>query len=169
MSVATEVLHVENDRLVARALRRALRGCGYHVHSLYNCCDTRAEVQAGRNWSDNKNRYTLGVFDIDLGDGDGIALASELLDRSAVRAAIFYSGTQNIAAQDRARLVGELVAKHEGLSALHTAIARQLPVCIRGRLPTAARERQAPSKSLTRVVRVHRDGIEAPRVAVLSR
>ena len=124
MSDEITLLHVENDPMVARALRRMFDRHGLLVNSVLTCNAARREIDA--DGCSAEHGYAVGVFDIDLDDGDGVELASELLGKSAIRTAIFYTGTPSVDAQQRAKSLGELVRKDQGLTVLQRTIERQL-------------------------------------------
>lgn len=102
------LLHVEDDAVVSRALKRRLREAGYRLVSVGSCREARAV----------KDAYRMGVFDIDLPDGDSIALASTLRSSGIVREVVFYTATTNPDAVARALRVGTIVLKSDGVEAL---------------------------------------------------
>jgi DNA-binding response OmpR family regulator len=112
MSGLEPLLHVEDDALVARALSRVLKARGYELVRAACCAEARA-VQ---------DSYRLGIFDVDLLDGDGVELASELRSRGIVQCVVFLTGTLDSNAVARAREVGEVVVKSSDLSLLLAAL-----------------------------------------------
>lgn len=61
---------------------------------------------------------TLGVFDVDLPDGDGVELAQELLRVGQVKAVVFYTGRP----VNRAADVGTVVTKGSDAAELRAAV-----------------------------------------------
>lgn len=110
------LLLVEDEATLARAMARLLRRSGYDVF-LAGACD-EARSAAGT--------FSLGVFDVDLPDGDGIGLAEGLLKSGAVRRALFFSGTTSAAKQERAAKLGTFVQKISGFPRLFRAIEEAL-------------------------------------------
>lgn len=107
------LLLLEDDRAVARALTRVLELKGFEVEHLVRCSDVH----------DTTGHFHCGVFDVSLPDGDGIAVAAELLHSGRCKGAVFFSGSfdPNVAA--RASSYGHFVHKSEGISELGAAIA----------------------------------------------
>lgn len=93
------VLIVEDDPSLARMLVRALVRDGLEATVAPSCTAARAAT----------SRFDVGIFDILLPDGDGVAVADELMERGQVRGAIFYSGTTDerilLRASQRARFL----------------------------------------------------------------
>lgn len=106
------ILVVEDDPMVRRALGRALGARGFAVF-----------IAARSNEARSPNEhFDVGVFDIDLPDGDGIALAEELMRRGTVHAALFFSGRTDADLVQRAEQLGPFIAKSLGASAVVAAI-----------------------------------------------
>ena len=74
------LLLVENDRTVLRTVARALRHEGYVTWSVTGVA---AALELTRG-------FHYGVFDIELGDGDGVELARQMLTDGRVRHAVFF-------------------------------------------------------------------------------
>lgn len=108
MTDVTEVLVVEDDDLVARALWRRLTARGVRTRHVSHCAT--AVTLSGP--------FSAGIFDIDLPDGDGVELARELLERGVVRRAVFYTGCSNPERLWRARSFGAVHLKPENMSSL---------------------------------------------------
>ena len=109
------LLVVEDDRHVLRALARMLRSTGYvtwTVHSVEGVLDLPREFDAG-------------VFDIELEDGDGVTLARRLHDAGRVRRVIFFTGCTDPERLRAARSIGEVVLKGTSPQLLVDALARQ--------------------------------------------
>ncbi len=110
------LLLVEDEATLARALVRLLRHVGYDVTLAISCDEAR---QAG-------GTFSVGVFDIDLPDGDGVDLAEELRRNDMVRRAVFFSGTITARQRVRAIRLGPFVEKSKGFPDLHATIERVL-------------------------------------------
>jgi DNA-binding response OmpR family regulator len=108
MADLNDLLLVEDDIFVARALERRLAQRGMRACHVSHC--GAAAMLTGP--------FALGIFDIDLPDGDGVELAGELLDRGVVQRAVFYTGSSNTMQLWRARLLGDVFRKSASLSAL---------------------------------------------------
>ena len=106
------MLLVDDEPTLARALVRLLRRDGYDVSMAASCGEARAL----------SGRYSVGIFDIDLPDGDGLSLAEELLASSVVRRAVFFSGTTNAQVRVRAGNIGPFIDKAQGFPELELAI-----------------------------------------------
>jgi DNA-binding response OmpR family regulator len=106
------LLLVEDEATLARAVGRLLRRAGYEVYLAGTCDEARRAA----------GRFSLGVFDLDLPDGDGLELAAELSDLGAVRRAVFFSGTPDPVRRDDAAKVGPFVEKAKGFPALLATI-----------------------------------------------
>ena len=102
------VLLVEDEPPVARAVARTLRLGGMDVVVAPSVARTRIL----------DCRFTVGVLDIDLGDGSGVDLADELLERACVGQVIFFTGCGDPVVLARARRLGPVVAKRQGIGAL---------------------------------------------------
>jgi DNA-binding response OmpR family regulator len=109
-----KVLLVEDSPLAARAAWRSLRKAGFRVTLATSV--TEAEGRTGR--------YDIGVFDVDLGDGDGIELARRLLSTGKVRCAVFHSASCEAETRRRAGELGAYVGKSADPSELLETIAR---------------------------------------------
>lgn len=106
------LLLVEDEATLSRALARLLRRKGYEV--LLAPSAAAARVMPGT--------FALGIFDIDLPDGDGVALANDLLQRGVVARAVFFSGTREPEQHRRAEKVAILVDKGDGFPQLMATI-----------------------------------------------
>ena len=109
------ILHVENDAVVARSVARVLRHRGLAVERVAGCRDARRVGQS----------YAIGIFDIDLDDGNGLALAEELTHRGLVRRAIFFTANTDVDMYSVASSFGLVVSKAQGASALLAALYGQ--------------------------------------------
>jgi DNA-binding response OmpR family regulator len=114
------VLYVENDTMVARAVQRVLRHGGFRVQHILGCGAARALaelVQEGMT-----DPFDIGIFDIDLDDGNGVTLAEELTTAGMVKRSVFFTASTDERVHSRARGLGVVVNKNVGASALLEAI-----------------------------------------------
>lgn len=102
------VLIVDDEPVIGQVLAVHLRSRGFETTEVASAA---AALGAGK-------KYSLGVFDIELGDGNGLDVAEELLERGLVRDAIFYSGVVDTGIRDRANAIGTFVSKSIGIQAV---------------------------------------------------
>ena len=102
------LLLVEDDPELARATARVLRREGLQVMAAPSLATARALTC----------RFDVGIFDIGLPDGDGVELASTLLDQQQVERAVFFTAVSNSSVLRRARRLGPVVRKRDGVEAL---------------------------------------------------
>jgi DNA-binding NarL/FixJ family response regulator len=62
--------------------------------------------------------FTVGVFDLDLGDGNGVDVATHLLQTGQVAQCVFFSGGAPRSVMEGARALGVLFSKGDGLKVL---------------------------------------------------
>src|SRR5690606_14213774 len=79
-------------------------------------------------------RYDVGIFDVDLDDGNGVALAEELTRSGLVRRAIFYTASTDDGLCAQALGFGPVINKSNGATALLEALslgpqAQPKPAC----------------------------------------
>ena len=110
--MSKRLLFVEDEPSLARAVSRLLRRAGYDVLVAGSATEARAATGA----------FSLGVFDLDLPDGDGVELASELFDRHVVRRVVFFSGTPDEKRRLRATTIGPFIDKALGTDSLLRAV-----------------------------------------------
>jgi DNA-binding response OmpR family regulator len=110
------LLLVEDEPTLARALVRLLRRAGYEVVLAVSCVEAERVQDA----------FAVGVFDIDLPDGDGIDLAERLHRGGVVGRAVFFSGTMIATQRVRATRIGPFVEKSKGFPELQGAIENVL-------------------------------------------
>jgi DNA-binding response OmpR family regulator len=108
MSSNPELLLVEDDLLLARALLRSLSTRGIRARHIARCAG--AAVLTGH--------YAVGVFDIELPDGDGVESAQLLLARGVIDRVIFYTACAEPARLARARALGPVFIKTINLQSL---------------------------------------------------
>lgn len=106
--VAHRILVVEDDAALARPLVRLLTRSGHEVEHADSCANARA----------TNGTFDLGVFDVELPDGLGIDLGSDLLSSGTIRGVVFFTGTVDDALLKRASRVGLCVRKSEGAEPL---------------------------------------------------
>lgn len=108
------LLLVENDRGVLRALARMLRLEGYvtwTVPSVAGALDLQLD-------------FDTGIFDIELDDGDGVELARRMCAEGRVHRVIFFTGCVDPRRLREARSVGEVVLKGSSSRVLLDALVR---------------------------------------------
>jgi DNA-binding response OmpR family regulator len=106
------LLLVEDEATLARAMARLLRRSGYDVF----LAGTAEEARQA------PGTFSLGVFDVDLPDGDGVELAEGLHEVGVVRRAVFFSGTTSAQQRERAAKLGAFVEKTAGFPRLFEII-----------------------------------------------
>lgn len=114
--MSRRLLLVEDEAALSRALVRLLRRRSYEIVQASSAAAARAVT----------GTFRLGVFDIDLPDGDGVGLAEDLLRASVVERAVFFSGTREPERQRRAEKVATLVDKGDGFAQLMATIDRAM-------------------------------------------
>lgn len=138
----SRALIVEDDPVVARSIARRLLREGYTVSLAQTC---RAGRAAGAG-------FQVGVLDLDLPDGNGTDLASELLRLGAVASVVFYTGSLDVAQRERAARLGHVVDKGSDLEEVVEALGPPQAIPKVSQMLPAARPRPRPSGSrLTRV------------------
>ena len=108
MTEVGDLLLVEDDVLLARALQRSLVTRGINTRHVARC-----STAAGL-----RGPYVVGVFDIDLPDGDGVELARLLMRRGIVRRVVFYTACSHPVRLARARALGTVFVKSSHLGSL---------------------------------------------------
>ena len=111
------ILVVDDDRVVARTLTRALVREGYQVAT----CHSATEASGLR-----AKTFAAAVIDLHLPDGDGLCLAEGLLNDGRVGAVIYYSGSTDRAELAAASRNGRFVSKRRGTDAVLLAL-RDIP------------------------------------------
>jgi DNA-binding NtrC family response regulator len=111
-----QLLIVDDEPSTARSLGRVLRAAGHSVTVAGSCAAARTL----------DGRFDCAVLDIDLGDGSGIDLASELHARGSIARVVFYSGTLDDSVLERIKHTGPLVMKAEPVARLLEQIERVL-------------------------------------------
>jgi DNA-binding response OmpR family regulator len=106
------ILLVEDNRAVGRAVAKSLEAQGHHVTLVHDCAATRSVTEP----------HDIGIFDITLDDGDGIELCRQLLGDGRVAGALFFSGSIDDLLVERAERVARVVAKEASFAELCAAI-----------------------------------------------
>jgi DNA-binding NarL/FixJ family response regulator len=106
------VLVVEDEELVREVVVRALSLFGHTVVAVVSCLEALKQ----------NGPFDIGIFDIGLGDGCGIELATKLLRQDTVARAIFYTGGADPGQISRAAELGAVVSKGAGLAPLLRAV-----------------------------------------------
>ncbi len=110
------VLVVEDDIEVSRAVSRQLRAHGYEVVVTPSCATTEALTCC----------FDIGVFDIELSDGNGADLAAALLASGLVEHVVFFTAATFGAYLRQAVAVGQVVRKRDGVEALVHALTDEV-------------------------------------------
>jgi DNA-binding response OmpR family regulator len=108
MSKTIDLLLVEDDLLLARAVQRSLGARGIRARHVSRCATAAAL----------KGPFATGIFDIDLPDGDGVDLARLLTFRGVVSRVVFYTACARLPRLARARDLGPVFTKSGNLSSL---------------------------------------------------
>jgi DNA-binding NarL/FixJ family response regulator len=111
-----QVLVLEDDPMVRRGLSRALRVAGHDVVAVERCSGVRALSHR------SDHGFDVAILDLELPDGSGVEVASELLAVGATQGVVFFSGAYDPALLSRAERFGAVVAKSENLEPLLQAI-----------------------------------------------
>jgi len=113
MTEASDLLLVEDDLLLARALQRSLVARGISTRHVARCATAAAL----------RGPYVVGIFDIDLPDGDGVELARLLMRRGIVRRVVFYTACSHPTRLARAKDLGNVFVKSSHLGSLMDVLA----------------------------------------------
>jgi ActR/RegA family two-component response regulator len=108
MNLTHDLLLVEDDLLLARSLQRALLARGIQARHVARCATASAL----------RGPFHVGVFDLDLPDGDGVELAQRLIVAGIVQRAIFYTACAHPARLAGASAIGAVFAKSKQLGSL---------------------------------------------------
>lgn len=130
MSVSSDLLLVEDDLLLARALTRGLGTRGIRARHVARCATAAAL----------RGPFPIGVFDIELPDGDGIELARLLMFRAVVSRVVFYTACAEPRRLARARALGLVYVKSGNLAPLMEGLSWRPG----GELAAFERSRSAP-------------------------
>ena len=122
------VLVVEDDRELARALGRWLKRKGHVVTKCHSVAEA-AELQGP---------YACGIFDVMLPDGSGLELAERLHDAGVVDALVFFTSSEEADVAVIAESLGEMVRKSRGLLELEAVVDAALRGSERAPTPEVA-------------------------------
>lgn len=113
MTLTHDLLLVEDDLLLARALQRALMARGIQARHVARCATASAL----------RGPFRVGVFDLDLPDGDGVELAERLVLAGIVHHVVFYTACAHPTRLARASAIGAVFAKSKQLGSLMDLLA----------------------------------------------
>lgn len=102
---AYNVLVVEDDPGVLKAVRRKLTQAGHTISTATNC-------EAGRAL---EGPFDFAILDLELPDGSGVELAEDLLARSRIAQVVFYTGCADRILLARAGRLGLIVNKNQSV------------------------------------------------------
>jgi DNA-binding response OmpR family regulator len=129
------VLIVDDDLAVRRSLRRILEADGNSVLAAASLAEARAMTAA-------KATIPAAVLDIELLDGCGVTLATELLASGAVSALVFFTGTCLMKHLKAAEAVAPVLAKATSALEVRERVRQMVGVHFLQRRPE---EQVAPS------------------------
>ncbi len=107
-----DVLVVEDDPALRRAIARALRTAGHHVVVAERCGRARSL----------RCDFDVAVLDLELPDGTGVDVAGELLGLGRTARVVFFSGAADPLLLGRASRLGAVVRKGTNLDGLLAAV-----------------------------------------------
>lgn len=119
MKSRVEILLVEDDVCLARSVTRQLKARGIAVQ---HC----ASVQDAEQLEGN---FQVGVFDIDLPDGNGVSLARRMLESGVVSRAVFNTGSANVNLLAAARQLGQVFAKADNRPLVSNLLSPSVASC----------------------------------------
>ena len=111
------LLLVEDNGAVGRAIAKSLRAQGHTVTLVNNYADARA----------TSGYFDVGVLDITLPDGDGIDLCEQLLKDRRIGGALFCSGSIDDLLLERAQETAPIISKEASFWELCNAILAVAP------------------------------------------
>jgi CheY-like chemotaxis protein len=106
------LLLVEDNPAVGRAIAKSLRAQGHAVTLVHSFAEARAAT----------GYHDVGIFDITLPDGDGIELCEQLLRDRRIGGALFCSGSVDDLLIERAQETAPVVSKEASFWELCSAI-----------------------------------------------
>jgi DNA-binding response OmpR family regulator len=114
--MSARILVLEDNAYLATALSRLLKRTGYDVTHA-NCCAKALAMDA---------HFDLGVFDLELPDGGGIEVSSELIRSGNLGSVVFFTATLDGALYKRAERLAPCIQKTDGIDVLLDTIRRAL-------------------------------------------
>jgi DNA-binding response OmpR family regulator len=102
------ILVLEDDPAVRHTVLRVLRRDGDTFIEAATCAQVHAVEPCD-----------LGIFDVELPDGNGIELAKALLDSGVIRAVVFYTGS----VVEEATSIGPVITKGDDMAELKLAVS----------------------------------------------
>ncbi len=108
------LLVIDDEPTVRRSLSRTFARRGWTVTT---AASQREALALG-------DRSDCAIIDVDLQDGDGVALAERLLGCGRARRVVFYSAREDLFTVQRAARSGRVVRKGGALAALFSAVER---------------------------------------------
>ena len=111
------ILVVEDEPSLARMLSRALCQAGCTVEVALSC---EAALSINRT-------FQIGVFDAQLGDGCGVELSKNLLEKGQLERVVFFTASVDHHILELARPLGPIVSKRDGIEALLKVLAELIP------------------------------------------
>jgi DNA-binding response OmpR family regulator len=115
------VVLVEDDPELARTVERVLSRYGHRTTLAANVAG--AEALTGS--------FDCGILDIDLPDGNGVALARRMLDNGQIGVVVFFSASTDAEVIAEASELGPFVAKSAGTRELERALAEAVSCAAR--------------------------------------
>src|SRR6185503_4201201 len=114
--MAVRILVLEDSAYLANALSRLLKRFGYDVVQA-GCCAT-ALASSGY--------FDLGLFELELPDGGGLEVSSELMNAGNLGSVVFFTATLDGALFKRAERTASCIQKTDGIEVLLDTIRRTL-------------------------------------------
>jgi DNA-binding response OmpR family regulator len=108
-----QILVVEDDPTLRRAIARALQRAGHEVVVAERCGGARELSGA----------FDVAVLDLELPDGTGVDVAGELLGLGRASGVVFFSGAADPSLLGRASRLGTVVAKSGNFDRLLAAVS----------------------------------------------
>lgn len=118
------ILHVENDPLVARAVARLLQARGYAVRTASSHAEGASLLRQSIADGHAAPHFDIGLFDIDLGDGDGVELAGRMQRLEMVDHVLFFTARTDSVTRGRASALGLVISKTSDVDQIFQALAR---------------------------------------------
>ena len=110
------VLIVEDYRPLAGAIRMAIVREG---HVAEQCHSVREALASQDNWD-------CAVLDVDLPDGNGVALAEQLLAEGRVGSILFFTASRDTVVLERAVRLGVVIDKSGGCDLLMAELGQMI-------------------------------------------